>query len=382
MSVGNGAGPVTVMDNLISGNAGNGVALAGTGATASVISGNIIGLNADGTAALPNAFGIRLSAGATGITVGGLSGNTISGNTGTGLVLDDAPGNTVSGNRIGTDLPGNAARTNGGDGIFVGLGSSSTQILDNQISGNTGNGVLISGNNVTGCMIDGNIIGLNADGTATLPNSTGVGISGGATGNIVGGPSGNTISGNTGTGIAIAGAAGNTVSGNRIGTDIPGNVARANGGDGISVGLGSSSTQILNNQISGNTGNGVFISGNDVSDCVITGNVIGLNASGTARLGNIQCGILIVDGVTNVTIGGTTPAERNVISANLAGVKMVGVGTSFNTVEGNYFGTDVTGTIGLGNILDGVVLVDGASNNTVGAPFPPLATYSPETRPE
>jgi hypothetical protein len=74
-------------------------------------------------------------------------------------------------------------------------------------------------------------------------------------------------------------------------------------------------------------------------------------------------------------VGGTTAADRNIISANNArGVglnSLSGVDSFNNTVTGNYIGTDVTGTQPLGNgpgigigILSANVAVD-TSNNTI-----------------
>ena len=68
--------------------------------------GNLIGTNATGTAAVPNATGINIRTASN--TIGGATsgaGNVISGNTIGGIIITDAAGaqNTVQGNRIGTD---------------------------------------------------------------------------------------------------------------------------------------------------------------------------------------------------------------------------------------------------------------------------------------
>src|SRR6185369_14880869 len=93
----------------------------------------------------------------------------------------------------------------------------------------------------------------------------------------------------------------------------------------------------------------------------IQGNIIGLNAAGTAAIPN-GTGVRIID-ASNTLIGGTVPGARNIISGNFRAVTIDGVGTG-NTVQGNYIGTDITGTSALANSWDGIVI--GGSNNTVG----------------
>jgi titin len=66
-------------------------------------------------------------------------------------------------------------------------------------------------------------------------------------------------------------------------------------------------------------------------------------------------------------IGGTTPAKRNVISGNgSAGVWIFGGDGSGNVVQGNYIGTDSSGTTALANDDDGVRISLDASDNLVG----------------
>jgi hypothetical protein len=78
----------------------------------------------------------------------------------------------------------------------------------------------------------------------------------------------------------------------------------------------------------------------------IAGNYIGTTAAGTGAAPNAEYGVH-VDGNDN-RIGGTAPADRNLISGNFRGGVRVHTGTG-NVVEGNYIGTDETGTAGLGN---------------------------------
>ena len=95
----------------------------------------------------------------------------------------------------------------------------------------------------------------------------------------------------------------------------------------------------------------------------VVGNFIGTNVAGTSALGNGIDGVEVFS--NNNTIGGTTAAQRNIISGNLDdGINIDG--TSGNVIQGNYIGTDVTGTLALGNQSDGVLFENGASNNTLG----------------
>ena len=88
--------------NVIAGNGLSGIALTGqgsyAGAVGTVITGNLIGLNAAGTATLSNAgAGIDIREGASGI----ITGNTISGNAGAGVaVWQGATGTTISANSL------------------------------------------------------------------------------------------------------------------------------------------------------------------------------------------------------------------------------------------------------------------------------------------
>ena len=71
------------------------------------------------------------------------------------------------------------------------------------------------------------------------------------------------------------------------------------------------------------------------------------------------------------TLGDRTPAARNLISGNdNLGVVLVGAGTSHNLVQGNFIGTDVTGTASLGNANSVVRLIGGTHHNTIGGNAP------------
>ncbi|HEY7308488.1 MAG TPA: hypothetical protein VH643_03900 [Gemmataceae bacterium] len=121
------------------------------------------------------------------------------------------------------------------------------------------------------------------------------------------------------------------------------------------------------NVISGNTQNGVILSGSGTSENTIQGDFIGTDATGAAALANGSNGVLIQDGATDNTVGGPTSAARNVISGNTqSGVAITGAGTTGNVLAEDFIGTDVTGAFAVANHSAGVVLSAGASDNVLG----------------
>jgi hypothetical protein len=110
------------------------------------------------------------------------------------------------------------------------------------------------------------------------------------------------------------------------------------------------------NVISGNVRNGIFVFGPNATDNGIEGNLIGTDGSGQLAKGNGLNGIVLDDAGAN-TIGGLTVAHRNIISANaLNGIVIAGDTATGNKLQGNYIGLDITGTQDLGNVFDGVLL--------------------------
>jgi titin len=160
----------------------------------------------------------------------------------------------------------------------------------------------------------------------------------------------------------------NFIQGNFIGTSPPsGSTARGNGSEGIwlntSTGNLIGGTGTNGNVIAANGDAGVYLSTS--ASNTIQGNFIGLNAAGTAALGNTNNGIYLADSPGNL-VGGTTPGARNVVSGNSgSGLYLHLSGTTGNLVQGNYIGTDRTGTVAVHNAGDGVTLF-GAPGNTIG----------------
>jgi len=98
---------------------------------------------------------------------------------------------------------------------------------------------------------------------------------------------------------------------------------------------------------------------------LIAGNWLGVDATGNADAGNGSDGVVLVGGANLNTIGGTTAADRNVVSGNTdEGISLDGATNTL--VIGNYVGVGADGVTIIGNDGDGVALQFGATGNTVG----------------
>jgi CSLREA domain-containing protein len=159
--------------------------------------------------------------------------------------------------------------------------------------------------------------------------------------------------------------------------------------DGSLAGPGASGLQILNagsnSEIRGLVINrfvesGILIgsgppgsgAGTGSADNVIAGNYIGTDVSGALALGN-RFGV-DMDGARadRNRIGGSSAADRNVISGNRQfGIviegRSIGPFPTGNLILGNYIGTTVSGNSPLGN-LSGGVIIQNSTNNGVGGP--------------
>ena len=330
----------------------------------------LLEIELNGSNAGPTTPGLRITD-ASNCVIRGLIVNRFDG-AGILISLGGLGENLIEGNFIGTDPSGTIARPNTLTGITI-------LVPDNMIGGVTpGTRNLISGNGGSGIVdtysatrnqIMGNYIGTDRTGTIALGNGTD-GINPGLGGDTIGGTAqgaGNLISGNGGNGIATA-TSENVVQGNLIGTDATGTVALPNGMHGILL-FGNTSTNNLvggtgaaaRNLISGNVFDGIRLDDGAAGN-VVQGNLIGSEVTGTAALGNFQNGVVINDSPGN-TIGGSVPGAGNVISGNGAyGVAVSLTAATDNVIQGNWIGTDVSGSAALGNRFTGVLL---AANNTL-----------------
>ena len=414
--IGNGSGnrigrPGAGLGNVISGNgvapgAGDGIEIVASSSSGNIVQNNLIGLNAAGTAILHNTgSGVHII-GAPGTIIGGPGAETRNilsgGAVGTGSINGNgvhiegstASGTLITGNYIGTNAAGTADLGNNGSGILInnapnttigGLTLIGTGLNErNVISGNNNNAqIYVIGSSATGTRIIGNYVGLNATGDARIETNGIIGIRIESSNNRIGGTNpgeGNVISGN-GIGIDFnqQGASSNIVQGNFIGTDKTGTVDLGNS-TGINILRGSNNliggpSPAARNLISGNDSSGITIAGDNANPAegnLIRGNYIGTNAAGTAALGN---GAGIVLAVRNVTVGGTTLGEGNLISGNgnSFGTDGIVIGGSLGTgivVQGNLIGTNAAGTAALGNTGNGILINGFVSGVTIGGASP------------
>jgi CSLREA domain-containing protein len=267
-------------------------------------------------------------------------------------------------------------------GLYLSAGSERSTVRGLVINSFLREGIRIAQAN---SVVEGNFIGTDASGT--LPRGNLDGVVSNRSGNTLGGETPgarNVISGNQGNGVFITGGD-NTVQGNYIGTDASGTQDLGNSSSGMFLQdrggntIGGTS-EGARNVISANNGPGVSIRAStlDFLGNTVQGNYIGTDANGSAPLGNSLHGVFLNSGNGN-TIGGTTAAARNVISANGSGGAGSGVfiqGAHIdipimadfggdNTVQGNYIGTDKDGALPLGNNFRGVV-ISNAKDNTIG----------------
>jgi hypothetical protein len=346
-----------------------------------------------------------------------------------GIYLLNSAGHVISGNFIGTDASGktnyNQNFGNGANGIeavnaVAQIGGTTPELYNSISAGSSSSGsapppgttaLKFAGSGCAGSVVQGNTI----RGNVTLAGASGIAFGGSATGSgnrannfeaidltIGGGSSsesgsfsgtsatGNIIQGNTLASVVIKdGANGNLVggptgSGNiilRDGSTVISfeGVGTANNilqGNIIQAGEFSDCVQIGgsgHNQIGGaEPGSGNVINGGYIGLAVTSdGNTIQGNSIGTdapivpfptlGRYHNATAGLSISS--SDNLVGGTEPGAGNVISAN-AGDGMI-LNGSRNRVEGNYIGTDRTGTLALGNSRAGVI-GSGGTGNVVG----------------
>ncbi len=280
--------------NVISGNGSRGVGLSNAG-PANRISGNYIGVGADGQTQVANAAAGIASAGSPGVLIGvdgsndannAFERNVIAGNGSNGINVSGVASVAVviAGNYIGVGADGSTAVPNNRTGLVVQTGARQTRvgtnadgvvdaIESNIISGNRDDGIAILTAPTELTQVSGNVIGLAADRTTQVPNQR--------------------------HGVLVENVDSQTIGSNldTLRDDVEGNLIVANDA-GVRV---NDSTRILigRNTIKSNTENGV--------------EVVGANALGVAILSNS----IDVNGLLGIDLGDDGVSPNDSLDADI-----------------------------------------------------------------
>lgn len=348
-----------------------GMVLIGPLANQNTVTRCFLGVLPDGESPSANETGI--------IFVQGASKNTldrcvVSGNSTIGVYLGDqgTSRNVVTGCRIGTDVTG-AKRVPNRTGVMIARSSENVIGPDTVVSGNDDIGILMVGKWTERNIVRGCLIGVDAGGARPVHNNIGIVIKSLANGNAIGGVeagAGNVISGNVQIGVYIEAAHRNTLEGNLLGTDATG--MRAVEEAGIVQGNGVEFNTVAQGNVLGGTSPGArnVISGHKVYGVVYyghcernttQGNYIGTDRTGTRALPNAT-------GICVDCASHHNDILDNVISGNMSyGLFFVTRGTEHNVLRGNLVGTAANGATALPNDM-GMVVSTGACRNVIGGP--------------
>jgi parallel beta-helix repeat protein len=395
-----------VVSNVISGNRGSGIVMAGS--SRNTVVANRIGTNAAGTSAIANrGDGILIARGSRGNEIGGTAfvdkatgkvnnptgnkgtvtpvfvvpplGNLISGNGGNGVMISTGSvGNVLNGNFIGTTASGDGALGNAGNGVWIDRAAGNSLVgckvvnnpfvYYNVISGNRRNGLRVtSSDNVT---VQGNFFGVGADNTTIVKNRLdGILVDGSSANTHVGGviPLGNVSAGNGLNGIAVLGKSRGFVTFNTFGGLLAFKGAAPNGLNGLLITSTGGDNLVRTNVFSGNKKNGIELAGN-AAGVTVDPNIVGLTTKGNAVLPNGGDGLLIDGTAHGNTIGGTliSVIPQNTFSGN-SGYGVVIAGSAHNnSVFRSFIGTRLLGVKALGNNKGGVLITDHAYRNLIG----------------
>src|SRR6185503_2645401 len=111
---------------------------------------------------------------------------------------------------------------------------------------------------------------------------------------------------------------------------------------------------------------GIHISDVGTNNNVAQGNYIGTDVTGSKAIPNGGAGVSIIFGAQSNVVGGVVVGARNIIAGNTNAGVFIGLGgANANVVQGNYLGLNAGGTASLPS-SNGVWIMDGATANVVG----------------
>lgn len=343
-------GTTTPDRNLVSGNSA-GVLIANGGCHNNRIIGNWMGLSGSGLTAVPNSYqGVYIADGCHHNEVGGIypgERNVLSGNTGSGVDIAGLGSNynLIRGNYVGTNPAGTGAIPNQGNGITVTQGGQYNEVggtsaaARNVVSGNGYAGILLYQSGTSHNLVAGNYVGLNASGTSAVGNASGIDIGSSASDNAVGGNAAayrNVISGNRYNGTQLfEGAFNNKIQGNYYGSNAALTAAVPNVYSGVTLSNGAKSNLIggsnagEGNVVVGNQSSGLLLADELTSLNTVQGNWIGVTPAGVA-MRNLYQGVALWNGPSNNKILSNTIAfNSDGIGVGVESGKVAPIGNTF-----------------------------------------------------
>ena len=326
-------------------------------------------------------------------------GNLISGNTRNGVLIDAYSELTVlSGNFIGTNNVGTAAVGNGWNGVHI-LNANNNQLIGctfednpfiyyNVLSGNGRNGLYIYNSNAI--LVQANFFGIGANNASIVRNAlNGILVGGTSAGVQVGGviPLGNVSAGNGTNGVGDGIRLEDTVTGFTTFNTFAGlyafQGAAPNQGNGITVDSNGTGNLIRTNVASGNIGHGIELTSR-ATGVVVDPNVVGLNTEGTGVLtnppvpgyGNGGSGIKVSGSNNNIGGYNGSVIPQNTFSGNARYGIEIASGATGNYVFNASIGlaTTLVKGAGFGNGMGGILIA--GTGNYVQPYNPPSSTYT------
>jgi CSLREA domain-containing protein len=384
--------------NTIGGNGGNGVRIDGAGSTGNRVEGNLIGVDTEGVGA-PNAFGVVIAGGAQGNTIGGAAsgaGNALTGNLFDGVaVLGPVTSrNAIRSNRIannsdlGIDLNNDGPTPN--DAADFDTGPNNLQNFP----------ILTSASISGGNLLVSYVLAVDADASPaprTLEFFEADSAAGGEGRTFLGATTSSDSSPatfNLGNAAALGVVAGDPIV--ATATDFNGNTSEFSAVVTVVAGGGGATLTVnTNNDVSDGVCNAAHCS---LREAITAANATAITDTIAFNIGGggvqtitVSSGLpaiaqpVVVDGATQPGFAGAPLIVLNGASVGASGLRITGgsatvrglviqefgengieiTGGAGHVIQGNFIGTDVTGTQDRGNLLNGV-LVNGSPNNLIG----------------